>query len=52
MISLLFSRGAGGVPAPTPVDFATLALPASPNTCLLTRPARRARGTCSAIRFR
>jgi uncharacterized protein (DUF1499 family) len=24
------------VPAPAPVDFATLALPASPNTCLLT----------------
>jgi len=36
MISMLFSRGAAGVPAPAPVDFATLALPASPNTCLLT----------------
>jgi uncharacterized protein (DUF1499 family) len=36
MISTLFSRGANGVPPPTPVDFATLALPASPNTCLLT----------------
>ena len=36
MISLLFSRGAAGVPAPAPVDFATLALPPSPNTCLLT----------------
>jgi len=36
MISLLFSRGANGVPAPVPVDFATLVLPPSPNTCLLT----------------
>lgn len=36
MIGLLFSRGAAGVPAPAPVDFATLRLPASPNTCLLT----------------
>ena len=36
MISTLFSRGAEGVPAPTPLDFATLQLPASPNTCLLT----------------
>ena len=36
MIGLLFSRGANGVPAPRPVDFATLVLPASPNTCLLT----------------
>lgn len=36
MIGMLFSRGAAGVPAPSPVDFATLALPASPNTCLLT----------------
>jgi uncharacterized protein (DUF1499 family) len=36
MIGMLFSRGAAGVPAPGPVDFATLALPASPNTCLLT----------------
>jgi uncharacterized protein (DUF1499 family) len=36
MISMLFSRGAAGVPAPVPVDFATLALPPSPNTCLLT----------------
>jgi uncharacterized protein (DUF1499 family) len=36
MIGMLFSRGAAGVPAPAPVDFATLALPASPNTCLLT----------------
>ncbi len=36
MIGMLFSRGAAGVPAPSPVDFATLVLPASPNTCLLT----------------
>lgn len=36
MIGMLFSRGAAGVPAPGLVDFATLALPASPNTCLLT----------------
>lgn len=36
MIGLLFSRGAAGVPPPLPVDFATLALPPSPNTCLLT----------------
>jgi uncharacterized protein (DUF1499 family) len=36
MIGMLFSRGAQGVPAPAPVDFSTLALPASPNTCLLT----------------
>jgi len=36
MLGLLFSRGAAGVPSPAPVDFATLALPPSPNTCLLT----------------
>ncbi|MBB5691176.1 DUF1499 domain-containing protein [Roseomonas alkaliterrae] len=36
MIRLLLSRGAQGVPAPEPVDFATLVLPTSPNTCLLT----------------
>lgn len=36
MIGLLFSRGAAGVPPAAPVDFATLALPPSPNTCLLT----------------
>jgi uncharacterized protein (DUF1499 family) len=36
MIGLLFSRGAAGVPAPVPLDFAALALPPSPNTCLLT----------------
>ena len=36
MIELLFSRGANGVPPPQPVDFATLVLPTTPNTCLLT----------------
>lgn len=36
MIAMLLSRGASGVPAPAPVDFATLVLPPSPNTCLLT----------------
>jgi uncharacterized protein (DUF1499 family) len=36
MIYSLFSRGADGVPAPAPLDFTTLQLPASPNTCLLT----------------
>ncbi len=36
MIGLLFSRGANGIPPQGPVDFATLALPPSPNTCLLT----------------
>jgi uncharacterized protein (DUF1499 family) len=36
MIGMLFSRGAAGVPAPAPVDFSTLVLPPSPNTCLLT----------------
>lgn len=36
MISALFSHGADGIPAPAPLDFATLQLPPSPNTCLLT----------------
>lgn len=36
MIGLIFSRGADGVPAPEPLDFSTLVLPSSPNTCLLT----------------
>jgi uncharacterized protein (DUF1499 family) len=36
MIGLLLSRGAAGVPPAAPVDFATLALPPSPNTFLLT----------------
>lgn len=36
MIGMLFSHGAEGVPPPAPVDFATLTLPATPNTCLLT----------------
>ena len=35
MISALFSRGAEGILAPAPLDFARLQLPASPNTCLL-----------------
>ena len=33
-ISSLFSSGAGGLPPATPLDFATLRLPASPNACL------------------
>lgn len=36
MIGLIFSRGAEGVPPPAPIDFATLRLPPTPNTCLLT----------------
>lgn len=36
MIELLFSRGANGVPPPQPIDFATLVVPTTPNTCLLT----------------
>lgn len=44
MIGLLFSRGADGVPPPAPVDFATLVLPASPNTCLLTPATAPGRG--------
>jgi len=32
--SALFHRGAGGLPPPEPVEFATLVLPESPNTCL------------------
>ena len=36
MISALFSRGAEGIPAPTSLNFATLQLPASPNTSQLT----------------
>jgi uncharacterized protein (DUF1499 family) len=35
-LSALFHRGAGGLPPAEPVDFATLTLPASPNTCLAT----------------
>jgi uncharacterized protein (DUF1499 family) len=38
MIAALLGRGAKGVPAPQPVDFATLRLPASPNTCLAAPP--------------
>ncbi len=44
MIGLIFSRGASGVPAPQPVDFATLVLPTSPNTCLLTPTTAPGRG--------
>lgn len=33
-LSALLHRGGGGLPAPQPVDFATLTLPPSPNTCL------------------
>ncbi|MFZ4407431.1 MAG: DUF1499 domain-containing protein [Paracraurococcus sp.] len=33
-IASLFSQGTGGLPPATPLDFATLKLPASPNTCL------------------
>jgi uncharacterized protein (DUF1499 family) len=36
VIGLLLSRGANGIRPPPPVDFATLVLPPSPNTCLLT----------------
>jgi hypothetical protein len=36
MIGLLFSRGAAGLPATGPVDFATLVPPPSPKTFLLT----------------
>lgn len=32
--SALFAKGPGGLPPPEPVDFATLRLPSSPNTCL------------------
>jgi uncharacterized protein (DUF1499 family) len=37
-IASLFSRGTGGLPAATPIDFRTLRLPASPNTCLAAPP--------------
>lgn len=30
----LFSRGSAGLPPPVPVEFASLVLPRSPNTCL------------------
>lgn len=30
----LFGRGAAGLPPPAPVEFASLVLPRSPNTCL------------------
>ncbi len=38
MIGALLGRGAEGLPAPQPVDFATLRLPPSPNTCLAAPP--------------
>jgi uncharacterized protein (DUF1499 family) len=37
-ISALFGRGIGGLPPATPLDFAALQLPASPNTCLVAPP--------------
>jgi len=43
-IGSLFAGGADGVPPPEPIDFATLALPASPNTALAA-PAGDARAT-------
>lgn len=36
--SALFQRGGGGLPPAEPVDFATLALPTSPNRCLGAPP--------------
>ena len=33
---VIFSRGAEGVPAAVPLEFASLVLPRSPNTCLAT----------------
>lgn len=33
-LGALFARGAGGLPPPEPVDFASLVLPRSPNACL------------------
>ena len=37
-IGALFCAGAGGLPPATPLDFAALRLPASPNTCLAAPP--------------
>jgi uncharacterized protein (DUF1499 family) len=37
-LSALFSAGAGGLPPPEPIEFATLVLPPSPNTCLAAPP--------------
>lgn len=37
-VSALFGRGAGGLPPAEPLDFATLVLPSSPNTCLAVPP--------------
>ena len=33
-IASLFSKGTGGLPKATPIDFRSLVLPSSPNTCL------------------
>lgn len=37
-IAALFGQGAGGLPPAEPVEFATLRLPDSPNTCLAAPP--------------
>ncbi|MCB4824440.1 DUF1499 domain-containing protein [Roseicella aerolata] len=37
-IGALFGRGIGGLPPATPLDFAALRLPPSPNTCLAAPP--------------
>jgi uncharacterized protein (DUF1499 family) len=37
-ISVLLGRGGNGLPPPEPVEFGTLVLPASPNTCLAAPP--------------
>ncbi|WP_135467044.1 DUF1499 domain-containing protein [Crenalkalicoccus roseus] len=37
-LSALFARGAAGLPPAAPVEFATLALPRSPNACLAAPP--------------
>ena len=38
---ILLRHGAAGLPRPVPVEFATLILPASPNTCLAGPPEYR-----------
>lgn len=37
-IGALFAQGTGGLPPATPLDFAALRLPTSPNTCLAAPP--------------
>ena len=37
-LGALFGRGAAGLPPAEPVDFASLVLPPSPNTCLAAPP--------------